>query len=652
MADLKGGRRVITTALGVTAIVAGMYFIRPCAIPTLLIFSALFPVKDASISWDVVVLSGVILGIALDILVHKDLSRLNRLMTPIWIPFLAFALILVLSALSNGVLYEQSEQAKLFSDTKWFVFRMTLLATVTLSLRGESFHVSAWNRPLIFAGLLLVLLRLLQVADVQLVSQIFDHWNLQVLSDLRQEGWFNGYGSYLALILPLTLGEAVKLRNTLFGHAFWGIAFLLIIGFWGVQSRTAAVIIVIELLVSFFVFNSSVWSRFMLGVLGVTFIAVTILDPTFVSKNSLMAQTVRSFTQRGFDITDLRVLPRDSATEAAPTNASIGRNSTATNTVVSLEDLKSSAWRAPLVEENHRLRQRVKVSSSRTDHILYIFLRRTVGARQTKLQVYADGRLVATVADLPEEKFDWVSVPLPSNGLRGEWATVELAASGQLDSMSNYIEIGGLDVQTPELASSYSNGDWNWRGDLSWDAGQQQGIFLILLDSKEIRNASPLGTPSGRNLDQSLSDRLALWRAALKIATSHPWLGTGYYTFGKVSGNVLKDAPHFVVYANAHSSFLQVAADLGIPGLLFFTLMFVVSLVVLRNRLKRVGNDDVPALSTGLAVLSLALSSLTQTWLADVRYYTSAWIVLGTVACLHLEQSKPVSLLRWLKGRM
>ena len=115
---------VAALPIALAVLTAGLYLRWPRAIPLLLIGSFLFPDQGVPIALDVATLSGLMLGILVDSLRHRDATALNSARTPIWVPFIAFAVVLVASAVANHTAYAGAEHASLVRDTKWFVFRM------------------------------------------------------------------------------------------------------------------------------------------------------------------------------------------------------------------------------------------------------------------------------------------------------------------------------------------------------------------------------------------------------------------------------------------------------------------------------------------------------------------------------------------------
>lgn len=73
----------------------------------------------------------------------------------------------------------------------------------------------------------------------------------------------------------------------------------------------------------------------------------------------------------------------------------------------------------------------------------------------------------------------------------------------------------------------------------------------------------------------SESGRIHIWRRGITYMVAHPLLGVGAYNFGIAEGTIsplakLQEYNVGVRWGAAHNSFVQVGAELGIPGLLFF----------------------------------------------------------------------------------
>lgn len=82
---------------------------------------------------------------------------------------------------------------------------------------------------------------------------------------------------------------------------------------------------------------------------------------------------------------------------------------------------------------------------------------------------------------------------------------------------------------------------------------------------------SYLEQPLEDTLEKSASDRIIIWRGAINMIKTHPFLGFGYGSF-----------PYFImqyseieVERDAHNTYLRIAAEMGIPALLIFLILLI-----------------------------------------------------------------------------
>lgn len=90
--------------------------------------------------------------------------------------------------------------------------------------------------------------------------------------------------------------------------------------------------------------------------------------------------------------------------------------------------------------------------------------------------------------------------------------------------------------------------------------------------------------PEGRNADPALAlqIRLELARAALAMTGDHPWFGIGLGRFFELS-EAYVDMPRYIVRENAHNNYLQILAELGVPGLVLFLVVAGTALAAARR---------------------------------------------------------------------
>jgi O-antigen ligase len=70
--------------------------------------------------------------------------------------------------------------------------------------------------------------------------------------------------------------------------------------------------------------------------------------------------------------------------------------------------------------------------------------------------------------------------------------------------------------------------------------------------------------------DASASQRITIWKGGIEIIKDYPWLGVGYGVFSDVIGFY---AP--TPGADAHNSYITIAAEMGIPALLVFVIIIL-----------------------------------------------------------------------------
>lgn len=289
------------------------------------------------------------------------------------------------------------------------------------------------------------------------------------------------------------------------------------------------------------------------------------------------------------------------------------------------------AFRIPLTEPYQSFEQ--EVVAQRDSDVLAIHGRRTPGCRGA-LRLEIDGR--------PVESFDgrilppdagWALVRLPVRLEAGTRHRIRLQALGDLSPVDSYFEISGVRYATDAVSGAFLVHGQPIRGDLSPDPGVQQGMALVLPWQEA---ALPPGTwldpaAEAKGLDQSLSDRLLLWRFALERARGRPLVGWGFYTFGYQLSTLLAQRGLFTTYVNAHSQYLQMLHDGGLVGLALF---LAAALMLSRAAWVRLRNGSLEACGLAASLAGVLLNSLTQVVLIDQRYYASVAMAVGLLLSL------------------
>lgn len=134
----------------------------------------------------------------------------------------------------------------------------------------------------------------------------------------------------------------------------------------------------------------------------------------------------------------------------------------------------------------------------------------------------------------------------------------------------------------------------------------------------------------------SVAGRLSLWRAGLAMAADRPWTGFGLATYADAFPSYQVD---WRTYArDAHNAYVQLAAELGVPGLLTFVAVLAGALALLAGILParagppRPGAYRAPgALAAGCAaaVAALALHAGLDIDLQIPGMSLTFWLLLG-----------------------
>jgi O-antigen ligase len=137
-----------------------------------------------------------------------------------------------------------------------------------------------------------------------------------------------------------------------------------------------------------------------------------------------------------------------------------------------------------------------------------------------------------------------------------------------------------------------------------------------------------LGGRSGTEASSSTLERLDCWASALSIWRSHPLLGVGLGQFDDYN------------YLTAHNSYLLALAELGLPGMLVFSVIVYLSakipIVVLRDVAATEGGPSGASIARPWAVALLAaLAGLAVgIFFLSFTYHYVLWIYIGLSGAL------------------
>jgi putative inorganic carbon (HCO3(-)) transporter len=146
--------------------------------------------------------------------------------------------------------------------------------------------------------------------------------------------------------------------------------------------------------------------------------------------------------------------------------------------------------------------------------------------------------------------------------------------------------------------------------------------------------------------------RMEVWQRAVYMIQGFPFTGIGLNTFDKVA-NVLYPffpiGPNAQVPHDAHNELLQVAVDLGIPGLVGYVALLTTFALTAWRAYHALNDRWLRALIMGLACGMLAhqVFGLTDAFLLGTKPGVVMWVFMGLIAALYVHRD---SIARQLSG--
>ncbi|HOE69378.1 MAG TPA: O-antigen ligase family protein [Candidatus Omnitrophota bacterium] len=136
--------------------------------------------------------------------------------------------------------------------------------------------------------------------------------------------------------------------------------------------------------------------------------------------------------------------------------------------------------------------------------------------------------------------------------------------------------------------------------------------------------------------EQSVVERFELWKRALDVIDSRPWLGTGINTYDVAHEKYDTRKNWRVRGYYAHNGYLQLAAEIGVPGVLFFV-VFLVSLFrrgMQKARAARGSPEEWTILGLMTGLLAFLIYALSDTNLQSPQPLMAFWFLAGVLLAL------------------
>jgi putative inorganic carbon (HCO3(-)) transporter len=181
------------------------------------------------------------------------------------------------------------------------------------------------------------------------------------------------------------------------------------------------------------------------------------------------------------------------------------------------------------------------------------------------------------------------------------------------------------------------------------------GAFLLLItlvvlatfSSASLRQAMQVDAESARILSiVSMEQRLEIWSRAQYAIADFPLTGPGLDVFQYVIPVMypLFQARPDMLVPHAHNEFLQVALDMGLPGLVAWQALYIVIFWMLWRAYRR-GRDGLIqalALGSGGTLIAHLVYAMTDCAVLDAKPNIVFWVVVGLSIALHQAADRAV----------
>jgi putative inorganic carbon (HCO3(-)) transporter len=165
-------------------------------------------------------------------------------------------------------------------------------------------------------------------------------------------------------------------------------------------------------------------------------------------------------------------------------------------------------------------------------------------------------------------------------------------------------------------------------------------LVLTTFGSASLRQAIQVDAESVHILSTvSMEQRLEVWSRAQYVIADFPFTGPGLDVFQHVMPvmyPLFQTHPGRLV-PHAHNEFLQVALDMGLPGLVAWQALYIVTFWMLWRAYRR-GPDSLVqalALGSGGALIAHLVYAMTDCAVLDAKPNIVFWVVVGLSIALH-----------------
>jgi hypothetical protein len=155
------------------------------------------------------------------------------------------------------------------------------------------------------------------------------------------------------------------------------------------------------------------------------------------------------------------------------------------------------------------------------------------------------------------------------------------------------------------------------------------GVAAVLFAGPELDRAVREKTHVA---ETNVDTRELRWQAAARMVADHPVLGAGPGGFREGYPAASNNAEIDEQTPVAHNMYLEVAAELGVPGFALFVALLAVTAVA-GERVRRTTDDPLPIVAVQASLIAVVVAS---TFLSQ-QYYLPLWSLVAVVAAADLR---------------
>jgi putative inorganic carbon (HCO3(-)) transporter len=172
-------------------------------------------------------------------------------------------------------------------------------------------------------------------------------------------------------------------------------------------------------------------------------------------------------------------------------------------------------------------------------------------------------------------------------------------------------------------------------------------LVLVVGDPAELKQAILLDRESARMLSTvSMEQRLEMWSRAQYAIADFPFTGTGLSAFQHMMPVLypLFHADPSNVIPHAHNELLQMALDLGLPGLVAWQALYMVTFWMLWQAYRRSsdGLAQALALGSGVALIAHFIYAMADSSVLDAKPGIVFWMIVGLSVVLYRAADQAV----------